>query len=242
MLEAALLITFFLSLVSFVGLVFFYFREKSIEISMLPLTGFASGVLLSVASLYVFTAVLPRMISSQMAFSILLFGFTIFFVLEKIFYWHHFHEGLREIWPYTPLNLLGDAMHNFILGMGLLSIYSISWGAGAMAAVALLAHAVPQELSDFALLLHGGMGKWRALLSSFGCALFLVVGGAVASIFSAVVRDYLAAMLAGAMIYSGAVDLVPRREEPRDRAVVRLGFFLVGIILIQMISVYFGWL
>ncbi|MFN4133615.1 MAG: ZIP family metal transporter [Candidatus Hadarchaeales archaeon] len=231
-------VTLLLSCVSFFGVLFFYFREKSIETFMLPITGFASGVLLSVAFLYPLSAALPRIITPQMAFSVLLFGFTIFFVLEKIFYWHHFHEGLREIWPYTPLNLLGDAIHNLRLGLGLAAVFLLSWGVGAMTAVALFVHAIPQELSDFALLLHGGLGKWRALGASFGCGLFFVVGGLIGVVLPAAAREYLALVLAGAMVYSGAVDLVPRREEARNRAVVRLGFFLFGIILMQMVSVY----
>ncbi|MEM3402878.1 MAG: ZIP family metal transporter [Candidatus Hadarchaeales archaeon] len=240
MLETILLATLLLSSVSFIGLLFFYFREKSIEVIMLPFTGLSSGILLSVAFFYPLSVSLPRIVTPQLCFSILLFAFTFFFVLEKIFYWHHFHEGLREIWPYTPLNLLGDSIHNLLLGLGLTAVFLLSRAAGWITLLALLIHAIPQELSDFALLIHGGLGKWRALGASFGSGLFFVVGGLVGIILPPVTNQYLAAVLAGEMIYSGAVDLVPRRLEARERAVIRLAFFLIGIIPTLMLSIYFG--
>jgi zinc and cadmium transporter len=248
MLGIILFSTVMLSALSAVGLAFFHFRERAIDRTMLPLTAFASGVLLGVAFLYVLPEALQGAFLPEVTFLIALFGVIILFVLERVFYWHHLHEGISEIHPFTHLNLLGDAIHNLINGMAIAAAFLASalLGAspliGVMTAFAILVHAVPQELSDFALLLHGGMKKSRALVCSFASAATAILGAFVVYFFipTAAVRDYLLPLISGAFIYTAAVDLVPRLhlEDIRKRSVVQLACFLVGVILVQMISMF----
>jgi zinc and cadmium transporter len=243
-----LLFTIALSALSVVGLSFFYFRERLIDQAMLPLTAFASGVLLGVAFLYILPEALRGAFPHEVTFLIALFGVIILFVLERVFYWHHLHEGISEIHPFTHLNLLGDAIHNLINGMAIAAAFLASALLGAspligmMTAFAVLVHAIPQELSDFALLLHGGMKKSRALVCSFASAATAILGALVVYFFipTAAIRDYLLPLVSGTFIYMAAVDLVPRLhlEDIRKRSVVQLACFLAGVILIQMISMF----
>jgi zinc and cadmium transporter len=241
MLTTILISTVLLGAVSLVGLVFFYLREKTIENAMLTLTAFASGVLLATSFLYILPRALPPNTPSVgVTLSVTLVGLMIFFILERVFYWHHLHEGIREIYPFSYLNVLGDAIHNFVNGVAVAAAFLASFMVGAMTTFALFVHAIPQELSDFALLLHGGMKKGKALACSLASGAAVVVGGLVVYFFfdPLTIVPYALAFAGGAFVYMAAVDLVLRLhpEDIRKRSVIQLAFFLVGAVLVQTIS------
>lgn len=243
MLAEILLFSVALSAFPVLGLAFFYLKERTIDRAMLPLTAFASGAMIGVSLLYILPTALQATPSASVTLSATLFGVMVFFILERVFYWHHLHEGLSEAYTFSRLNILGDAVHNLVNGIAIGAAFLVSQNilVGLMVTFALMAHAVPQELSDFALLLHGGMNKGRALAASLASASMVIVGGLAVFFFlnHLNIGPYLLALAGGAFIYIAAVDLVPRLhlEEIRNRSVVQLAFFLVGAILIQMIAI-----
>jgi zinc and cadmium transporter len=243
MLWTILLSAFVLSMLSSIGLAFFYFRERTLDRAMLPLTALASGVLLGVAFLHILPTALGLFPSppypTGVTFSTVLIGVMVLFVLERVFYWHHLHEGLSEIYPFTHLNLFGDAVHNFINGMVMAAAFLISHIVGLMVFFSLFIHAIPQELSDFALLLHGGMKKWRALACSFASATAAILGALIVCLFFEPFKGFLLAFAVGGFIYIASVDLVPRLhlEDIRKRSVIQLAFFLMGVLPFLWISI-----
>ncbi len=241
MIENVLISTITLSAFSLIGLAFFYFKESTIDRAMLILTAFASGALLGVTLIYALPAALGATLSAALTLSATLFGIMVIFVLERVFYWHHMHEGIREIYPFSYLNVMGDGIHNLINGMAIAAAFGISFTAGGIVTLALLAHAIPQELSDFALLLHGGINKRKALSLTFASAAMSIVGALVVWYLLAGLNigAYVLAFAAGTFIYAAAVDLVPRlqRDEMRNRSVIQLAGFLVGTLLIQMLLI-----
>jgi zinc transporter ZupT len=241
----ALVSSVVLAFLSLAGLVFFYFRERAVDKSMLPLTAFASGLLVGVSFLYA----LPKALeetglvagAAGVVFSVTLLGAVVCFILERVFYWRHLHEGISEIIPFTNVNLLGDALHYLLVGAALVAAYSIPGPHGPAVFLAFLAHTVPQELSDSAQLLHGGARKLKMVVLNFASASGAIVGVLVFGlIFNlADVGAYLLAFAAGAMMYIGVVDIVPRLrlEELRNRSVIQLAFFIFGVLLVQGTSV-----
>lgn len=230
---------------SLLGLVFFRARERTVDRAMLVLTAFASGLLVGVSFLYA----LPRALEqtgfvtggAEVVFSVALLGTLVCFILERVFYWRHLHEGISEIIPFTKINILGDALHYFIIGASLAAAYSVMGDAGLAVFLAFLVHAIPQELSDSAQLLHGGAGKWRMTGLNFISSFFTVVGVVIFySLFDlTVVGPYLLAFTAGAMLYIGIVDITPRLrlEELRNRSVIQLSFFIVAILIVQGLKI-----
>lgn len=97
------------------------------------------------------------------AFVWLLLGFSAFLGLEQFLHWHHCHRAraqCRE--PLTYLILIGDALHNFMGGLAVAGAFIIDIGLGMVTWLAAAFHEVPQELGDFAVLLHGaGQGGRR---------------------------------------------------------------------------------
>ena len=64
----------------------------------------------------------------------------------------------------ASLVLIGDAFHNFVDGAMIGAAVVTSLPLGVSTALAVAAHEIPQEVGDFAVLLHGGYSRQRALL------------------------------------------------------------------------------
>jgi zinc and cadmium transporter len=65
------------------------------------------------------------------------------------------------------MNLLGDAVHNFIDGMIIGASYLISMPVGIATTIAVALHEIPQEIGDFGVLIRGGFSRRKALMFNF---------------------------------------------------------------------------
>lgn len=170
-------------------------------------------------------------------------GFSAFLALEQFLHWHHSHcRPLETKKPVTYLILIGDAVHNFLGGLGIGSTFLISPQAGIIAWIAAAAHEVPQELGDFGVLVHGGWPRRRALMWNLFSALTFPVGAMIAYIAS---RNFNVSGLvlfgAGSFIYIAASDLIPeiKAHESLPKAVLHFMFFILGLTLMFALAYYF---
>ena len=53
------------------------------------------------------------------------------------------------------MNLVGDVFHNFLDGLIIAASYLVSIPLGITTTIAVILHEIPQEISDFGILLHG---------------------------------------------------------------------------------------
>lgn len=74
------------------------------------------------------------------------------------------------------MNLIGDFVHNFIDGLIIGASFLVSIPVGISTSLVVLFHEIPQEIGDFAVLVHGGFKKKKALLMNFLTALSAVLG------------------------------------------------------------------
>jgi zinc and cadmium transporter len=122
------------------------------------------------------------------------------------------------------LIIVGDTMHNFVDGLLIAAAFLQSTQVGIIAAVAIVAHEIPQEVGDFLILLHSGYTRARALAMNLLSSLATVVGGLIGYFGLRAVADWEAALLgfvAASMIYVAVADLIPglhRRPHLRDTA------------------------
>jgi zinc and cadmium transporter len=112
----------------------------------------------------------------------------------------------------VPLVLLGDAAHNFLDGavIGAAAITSVP--VAVSTAIAVLAHEIPHEIGDFAILLHAGYSRTRALMFNAGSALTGVAGAIAAVLFlDALPRlePYVLAFATASFLYVAMSDLIP---------------------------------
>jgi len=152
----------------------------------------------------------------------LLLGLFGFFLLEKLVLWRHCHHEHCEV--HVPeendhhhpaagtLILIGDGLHNFIDGVLIGAAFLTDVHLGIVTSLAVAAHEIPQEVGDFAVLLHSGFSRGRAFLFNILSSLATVVGGVLAY-FSfkdlQPVLPYVLAVAASSFIYVAVADLIP---------------------------------
>lgn len=225
--------TIIVSLLSFIGVLGIALNDKLLKKLLLGLVGLSAGALLGGAFLHL----IPESIESlEFASLYVILGFILFFILEKFFYWRHCHKGKCDVHAFTYLNLIGDAVHNFIDGVIIAISFMVDVSLGVITTIAVIAHEIPQELGDFGVLVYGGWKKAKALLFNFLSALTAILGALIAYIASNLaegVSSFLLPFAAGGFIYIAASDLIPElhRETDIKRTIVSFLFFIIGIAL-----------
>lgn len=204
---------------------------------------FAAGALLAAA----FLDLLPEAIheGGEDALTITLVGLLCFFVLERGLSWfHHHHEEdashthtRRNVW----LIVIGDTLHNFLDGLAIGAAFLLSPATGAIAAVAIAAHEIPQEIGDFALMLSKGMAAKRVLLVNLSSALVTILGAALVYGLGdglPIPEASLLAITAGFFIYIAASDIIPsiHAEQKRRLANIQTVVLIIGVIFVGVTS------
>jgi len=221
-----------MSAIALVGSVTLILSEAALKKMLLPLVAFAAGSLIGGALFHM----LPTSLNTMTALPALTWvatGFLVFFALEQFLHWHHCHRASAECKkPLTYLVLIGDGLHNFLGGLSIAGVFLVDVRLGIAAWIAAAAHEVPQELGDFAVLIHGGWKKRTALLFNVLSGSTFLVGGMVAyaASFKVDVR-WLVPLAAGSFLYIGASDLVPEVNKARSLSANLLHFavFTAGL-------------
>jgi zinc and cadmium transporter len=185
------------------------------------LVSYAVGALLGVSML----AILPQALESLPAsrvFGTLLLGILGFFVLEKLVLWRHCHIHDCEVHDGSVFPvLIGDAFHNFVDGAVIAAAVMTSVPLGVSTALAIAAHEIPQEVGDFAILLHAGYSRRRALVLNVTSGL-ASAGGAVVALVALnqipVILPYCLAFAAASFLYVAMADLIPGLHRGRTDA------------------------
>jgi zinc and cadmium transporter len=209
------------------------------------LVSFAIGALLGAAFLEIIPHAFERGDAREAGVAILggIFGF---FVLEKLLLWRHCHtedcSGAHDHGRSGMLIVVGDTVHNFVDGVLIAAAFLQSTELGIVAAVAIIAHEIPQEVGDFLILLHSGYSRARAFALNLLSSCATVVGGLVGYFGLQAVAEWEATLLgvvAASMIYVAVADLIPglhRRPQLRDTAIQAL-LIVLGIGTIAAVRV-----
>jgi zinc and cadmium transporter len=228
-----ILSTVFVSLLSFIGVLFFIFKENLLKKILLVLVSLSAGALMGGAFLHL----IPESTeSSANAFAFVLIGFILFFFIEKILHWRHCHKIGCKVHTFAYMNLFGDAMHNLIDGLIIAAAFITNIPLGIATTLAVTLHEIPQELGDFGVLIHGGFKKMKALFLNFLFGLTAILGGIIGYFLSSSMQFFVPFLLpfaAGGFIYIAASDLMPelRKETNIKKAMINFAVFLVGIII-----------
>ena len=208
------------SLVSFVGLAVLSLNIERLKRLLFFLISFAAGTLLGDTFLHIFPELVAEAgFTTTIAWYFIL-AILIFFILERFIRWHHYHHvGDEEHHPMGTLNLIGDGFHNFIDGMIIAASYLVDVQLGLATTLAVIFHELPQEIGDFAILLHSGFSKAKALWFNFLSALMAVLGAVVVLWLGANlggITTPLLVLTAGGFIYIATVDLMPELHKESD--------------------------
>ena len=228
------------SLLGLIGVFSLYFNEKILRKITFALVAFAAGSMLGGAMLHM----LPEaMEMSIYASEIFLFGFLGFFILERYIFWHHCHKGHCEIHTISYLTILGDGLHNFIDGLVIAAAFLVNVHLGWITFFAIFLHEVPQELGNFAILIHNGMTRNKAIMWTFLSQATCILGGLAGWFFAPqwMIAPTLA-FAAGGFVYIAASDLVPEMHSEKDirKATISFVLMMTGMGLLWAIKVFAG--
>ena len=244
----------FVALVSVMAAaLFLYLPEKQRNFLLPHLISFATGTLLGAA----FLALLPHALEAAPGVDFhvitltILLGVLGFFLLEKIMLWHHCHVDECEMHHHIdrqnrsvgPLILIGDAVHNLIHGFLIAASFLVDIHLGVVTSFAVMAHQVPQELSNFAVLLHAGLPRRNAFVYNMLTSLTAIIGG-IAGYYGLHnlewLMPYMLAVAVASCIYIAVADLIPGlHERPHlDATFQQLVLIAIGVLIIYSTHAY----
>ncbi len=238
-----LLSTVVISLIAFIGVFTLSLNEEMLRRILLTLVSLSAGALMGGAFIHLLPESVEICDSGMILYA--LFGFILFFIIEKVLFWRHCHDGKCDVHTFRYMNLIGDAIHNLIDGLILAVSFVVSVGLGISATIAIAFHEIPQEIGDFGVLVYGGYKRRRALILNFVIALTAVLGGVIGYFISSHVEDVVGFLLpfaAGGFIYIAATDLVPeiKKEVDVKKSIATILVFIGGIALMWLTKVLFG--
>ncbi|MSS75665.1 MAG: ZIP family metal transporter [Methyloglobulus sp.] len=224
---------------------------------------FAIGALLSVA----FWGLIPEAFEHvkpeqfQSLSGTILAGILGFFVLEKLLIWRHCHVETCEAHGDDAIEtehhhdhdhhghhhgfdksagaliILGDSIHNFVDGVLIAAAFLTDVKLGIVTSLAVATHEIPQEVGDFAILLHSGYSKGKALFYNVLASLTTVLGGILAYYSLEDLHDslpYFLALAASSFIYIAVADLIPSLHKKTDMktSLQQIALIAAGVLLI----------
>jgi zinc and cadmium transporter len=219
------------------------FKEE-IQIKLIPsLISFAIGVLLTASLL----GLIPEAIESSggrphLIMPTVLIAIIGFFCLEKIITWRNCRDTTCEVHSQAtgPIVLLGDAIHNFTDGVVIAAAFLSEFHLGVIIGITILSHEIPQETGDFAILLHSGYSKKKAILfnalSSSTTIPAAIVAYYLLDSFDVFV-PFLLAVSAASFIYIALTDLTPElhKNAQLKYSLRQILLIILGIILMWVL-------
>lgn len=216
---------------TFLGMYLVLMRESWSRGNSAFLVSYSAGVLLGVGMLHVLPE--AQELTGQ-APAFFLFAFLLFYFLEHHLFFHAGHEQLHHVnlevpdchdghchnpHPLGVVAFVGLILHSLIDGVIIGTGFEAGEDVGILAAVAVVAHEVPEGIAMLSILLHYGFPRRRAVMFT---ALVAIATPFAAVLTYALVRQVplealgaLMAMAAGSFVYIAASDLIPESHRAR---------------------------
>ena len=229
-----------ISLISLIGIFTLYLNEEKLRKNIFLFVSLAVGALLGDA----FIHIIPEAYKSELpvtTISILIIsGILVFFIIERFLHWHHHGEDKENIHihihPVGKLIIFSDGIHNLIDGLIIGASYIISIPIGIATTLAVILHEIPQEIGDFAVLIHAGYTKKRALWLNFLSALLALVGVIFSFILGNMAESFVIWILpfaAGGFIYIAIADLMPELHKTKN---LKFSLYQIFAVLLGVLS------
>ena len=244
------------SVISLIGVIALSVNRDFLARSIQLLVGLAAGTLIGDSFIHLIPEAY-ELIGDEALFGIsVTAGLLVFFILEKFLRWHHAHHSTEEEHTgheqyetgahtpnahIAPLVIVADGFHNFLDGAIIAASFLVSPAIGIATTIAITLHEIPQEIADFALLLHTGYSRTKALLFNFLSGLTALIGAGTVLVLGSVLEHaipILVASTAGAFIYIAVADIVPELHKTKSvrRSFMQFAALIVGILLMLLLT------
>jgi zinc and cadmium transporter len=223
------------------------------------LVSLAAGALLGTAFGHLLPESVARAGSGRELSALLLAGFVIFFVLEKVLgLWceghpgvaghshlgHHPHGAVLEgKLPSLDANrpmltnlLVGAGIHSFIDGLAIATGYIAGTDLGVVTTVAVLFHEVPHHIGDVSILIHKGIPVMKAVYLSLLAASTAAIGALLVLLVGTKLMGITTVLLpftTSNFIYIAAASLMPELQQERGlrQFFAQTSLFVAGSLL-----------
>jgi zinc transporter ZupT len=135
--------------------------------------------------------------------------------------------------------MVGIGFHSFVDGFIYSIAFTVSIFTGYLATIGMVLHELPEGIITYLFLVRGGFSDRSALLLAFPAAavttpLGMLVSYPLISAIDPLTLGALLALSAGALVYVGAIHLLPRAEQERKRfsLVALTGGVLIAVIIV----------
>lgn len=204
------------------------------------LVAFAVGALYGDAFIHLIPESFARFPQADLVPALcVLAGVISFFTVERLLRRPDLHHRWHHLRPMVAVNLIGDGLHNAIDGMLIGAAYLAGPELGITTTVAVLLHEIPQELSDFAVLVRGGLSVRRAVFYNFLSALGAVAGACLALAIGAAASGLSSILLpvtAGGLIYLAGADLIPELQHQKGTSALLRDVALIAAGVLVMVA------
>ena len=232
-----------ISLIAFSGILFFAFKIDRLQKIVFILVSFAVGSLFGSAFFVLIPESYHLFPESFNPGLMVVVGILTMFVLEKFIHWKHKHDmhKLHEESSLGYISLVTDALHNFVDGVLIASAWASSPEIGLVTTLSVIIHEVPQEISDFGILIYAGFSRKKALVFNFLSAITAILGVLLTSWLGhnfENITSYILPLAAGGFIYLAGSDLIPQlhRERASGRNLVQFLAIVAGLTMMFFIS------
>lgn len=231
---------FAISLISIIGIFALFIKEKLLDKIIFLLVAFSAGAMMGGAFLHLLPEAV-ELLPNLLPFLIVLAGFFVFFLIERLLHWRHCHSGREcNVHSFGYLNVFGDGIHNFIDGLILAASFAVDVRLGLATTLAIIVHEIPQEMGDFGVLIYAGFNKIKSLILNYISASTVILGALVGCLFGNIesFTAYLLPFAAGGFIYISTTDLIPelKKETKIQKTVISLILFLAGIGMMYLLK------
>lgn len=212
---------------------------------------FSIGVLLATALLHLLPEALESGLTPHEVFPLFLAGILGFFALEKFAIWRHSHgndshAGNEACEDHTHDHhhlhggeavgiLVGDGFHNFTDGLLIAAAFLTDPALGWATTLAVVAHEVPQEAGDFAILMAAGWQRAKALFWNGVSSLASLIGGLFGYFALERAQDWVPVIIsiaAASFTYIAIADLMPRLKREQRGIGWHTALLIAGIAIV----------
>lgn len=230
-----LIATFFVSLISLIGIIF---AANKIKIFLNYFVAFSAGGLLAAALFDLIPESLKEVSNLNTGLLFIGIGILFFFLMESFMHWKngggqghsHNYRNLKK--PEGMLVFSAAMLHNFTDGLVIAGAFLLNISVGIVTTLLVAIHEIPHEFGDFALFLHSGYSKWRAVWINFLSAVSAIIGGILGYFALEKVNSivgYVVLFAAGGFLYIALSNIVPElhvSKSGKERVIVGLIFIL----------------
>ena len=157
-------------------------------------------------------------------------------ILAMAFLW------IQKIWPDSAasgFNFLTREETFLPLGALIASAFLVDFNVGVLVTIAVILHEIPQEISDFGVLLYAGLNRTKAILYNLLTALISVIGAVVFYFYGSKFENaipLIIAFAAGNFIYLATADLIPElhHENQPKKIFYHTVWLLIGVLLVYL--------